>query len=102
MHFTIGGTSLIIFDCHLLTDVTLAVHDKAPWAVLIVTPVMKRAHKIYWSSTVVFIDTSASCDSTSANVTIILTATKAGAVPLAVLIHEGQSSESYEVALSLA
>lgn len=69
---------------------------------LIVSPVMKRAHNLFWSSTIAFIDTSASCDSTSSNVTIMLTATKAGAVPLVVLLHEAQTAESYQVALELA
>ncbi len=77
------------------------VREESPWAVLVVTPVMKRTHNLFWSKNIVFVDTSSSCDSTSTNVTLMLTATKAGAIPMAVLLHEGQSTESYKVAFEL-
>jgi len=81
--------------------VSVVVREESPWAVLVVTPVMKRTHNLFWSKNIVFVDTSSSCDSTSTNVTLMLTATKAGAIPMAVLLHEGQSTESYKVAFGL-
>ncbi len=81
--------------------VTVVVREESPWAILIVTPVMRRTHDLFWSKNIVFVDTSSTCDSTSSNVTLMLTATKAGAIPMAVFLHEGQSTESYTTALDL-
>ncbi|KAE8741649.1 hypothetical protein FOCC_FOCC012852 [Frankliniella occidentalis] len=81
--------------------VTVVVKEESPWAILVVTPVMRRTHDLFWAKNIVFVDTSSSCDSTSTNVTLMLTATKAGAIPMVVLLHEGQSTESYRVAFEL-
>ncbi|KAK3931300.1 putative cell division protein WhiA [Frankliniella fusca] len=88
-------------DLYKEQGTTVVVRTEKPWSVLIATPVMKRAHNAFCNKSIVFCDTSASCDSTSAHVTLMLTATKAGAVPLCVLIHEGQSEESYTTAFAL-
>jgi len=77
------------------------VRDESPWAVLVATPVMIRAQSLFSSKSIIFVDTSASCDSTSCNVTLMLTASKAGAVPIAVLLHEAQTTQSYEHAFAL-
>ncbi|KAE8741224.1 hypothetical protein FOCC_FOCC013258 [Frankliniella occidentalis] len=81
--------------------VTVVVQEESPWAILVVTPVMRRTHDLFWAKNIVFADTSSSCDSTSTNVTLMLTSTKAGAIPMVVLLHEGQSTESYRVAFQL-
>lgn len=77
------------------------VRDDSPWAVVAATPVMIRAQAHYTSKSIIFVDTSASCDSTNCNVTMMLTGTKAGAVPIGVLLHEAQSTEGYQKAFEL-
>jgi hypothetical protein len=69
--------------------------------VLVVTDVMKRAQAMSCSKEIIFIDSSSSCDSTAATVTVLLTATSAGAVPIGILIHESQSKEGYTEAFSM-
>ncbi|KAG0437582.1 hypothetical protein HPB47_017380 [Ixodes persulcatus] len=50
---------------------------------------------------IVFIDSTSSCDTTKCTVTVVLVATMAGAVPLAVLLHNEQSTEGYSAAFKL-
>ncbi|KAK8783483.1 hypothetical protein V5799_010152 [Amblyomma americanum] len=38
------------------------------WAVLLVTPIMRRAQQLESSSEVIFVDSTASCDSTRSSV----------------------------------
>lgn len=68
---------------------------------LVVTGVMKRAHKLESSSDIIFVDSTASCESSGSSLTILLTATKVGAVPIVALIHENQTALSYAKAFSL-
>lgn len=68
---------------------------------LIVTPIMERAQKLKCSQEIIFIDSTSSVDTTSNNITVILTPSKAGAIPLAILIHNGESEESYTNAFNL-
>ncbi|KAK3914193.1 Pre-mRNA-splicing factor SYF1 [Frankliniella fusca] len=81
--------------------VIVQVRDESPWAVFVATPVMIRAQAYFTSKSIIFVDTSASCDSTHCNVTLMLTGTKAGAVPIGVLLHEAQTTESYQSAFEL-
>lgn len=85
----------------LSAGATVVLRVERPWAVMVSTPVMKRAQKSFFSKNIIFVDTSASCDSSSSNVTLMLTATKAGAVPVAILMHEAQTMESYTTAFEL-
>lgn len=62
---------------------------------------MKRAQELKCSSEIIFIDSTSSVDTTNSTVTNILTPSKAGAIPLAVVIHEGQSENSYIGAFTL-
>jgi len=62
---------------------------------------MKRAQSLPTADELVFIDSSSSCDATQSTVTTVLVASAAGAIPVAVLIHEGQSAESYQIAFRL-
>lgn len=71
------------------------------WSAYVVTPVMKRNQSEKLSSESVFIDSSSSCDVSQSNVTVMSTVTKAGAVPIGILIHSHQSYESYKQAFSL-
>lgn len=79
----------------------MLVHRESPWAVVLVTEVMKRTHALTTADELVFIDSSTSCDVTHSTVTTLLTASKAGALPLAILLHATQSSESYKNAFAL-
>lgn len=72
-----------------------------PWAVIVVTPIMKRAQNLKCSKEIIFIDSSSSVDTTNITITNILSPSKAGAIPLAIIIHEGQTEESYTGGLSL-
>ena len=81
------------------TDVLLSAEK--PWCVLVVTDVMRRAHTLYTADELVFIDSSCRCDVTQSTLTMVLVASKAGAIPIAVLLHEGQSAESYQAAFAL-
>ncbi|KAH8040160.1 hypothetical protein HPB51_009538 [Rhipicephalus microplus] len=58
-------------------------------------PIIQRTHNLELARDIDFVDSTASCDTTKCTVTVVLTATKAGAVPLAVLIHKEQSTDGY-------
>lgn len=73
----------------------------APWAILVVAPIMKRAQGVRNSREIVFLDSTASVDATSSNLTAVLTATGGGAIPLGVIIHESQSMMGHEAGFSL-
>ena len=74
---------------------------ESPWAVVVVTDVMLRAHSLSTADELVFIDSTSSCDAMLSTVTTVLTASQAGALPLAILLHEGQSTEAYKSAFGL-
>jgi hypothetical protein len=71
------------------------------WSAVVVTPVMKRNQQLAHSSNIGFVDTSASCDMTQCNVTVLSTATKAGAVPIGVVLHKSQTAENYQQGFQL-
>ncbi|KAH7936586.1 hypothetical protein HPB49_001562 [Dermacentor silvarum] len=71
------------------------------WVVLVVTPIMKRTQELSAASEIIFIDSTSSCDASHSTLTVLLTATNAGAVPVAVLIHNSQSAECYRTAFTL-
>jgi len=78
-------------NCGCIVGVKVMVSANRPYSVLLSTPIMQRAQHLKASSEIIFIDSSSSCDVTQTAVTLVLTASKAGAVPLAVLLHENQS-----------
>jgi len=61
-----------------------------PFALLIVTPLMQRAHELKSSSGIVFVDSTSACDAENHSITFILTPCAAGAVPLAIIITKGK------------
>ncbi|XP_049272631.1 uncharacterized protein LOC119397714 [Rhipicephalus sanguineus] len=75
--------------------------DDSCWAVLVVTPIMRRTQALDAAREIVFLDSTASCDDSQTNVTVVLVATPVGALPIAVLLHSAQSTESYSRAFSL-
>ena len=70
-------------------------------AVVIVTPIMQRAHSLPLTSKIVFMDTTSSCDSENHVITFLLTPCEAGAMPLAVFITFGQRQTDYETSFNL-
>ena len=75
--------------------------SRNPLAVCIVTPIMRRAHSLPQSASVVFVDSTASCDAENHSITFMLTSCAAGAVPLAMFITPGQTAADYTLAFSL-
>jgi hypothetical protein len=71
-----------------------------PLSVVIITPIMRRAHQQQFAEEIVFIDSSGSCDQTCSVLTFIFGATKVGGVPLACVLHTAQTEEDYRSAFS--
>lgn len=92
---------LLPFFLFFFVGATVKLDCDGTWAVLIVTGLMKRVHSLLSSSEIVFLDTTASCEGTNSSLTVMLVATKAGAVPIAAFIHENQTSDSYVKAFSM-
>src|SRR5277367_388781 len=61
---------------------------------------MKRAHREPFSSSIVFVDSSGSCDQTNTSVTFVFGKCKAGAIPLGYILHTSQQEENYYHAFS--
>ncbi|KAM7306984.1 hypothetical protein ISCGN_010620 [Ixodes scapularis] len=74
-------------------DVKVQAEEGTPWAVLVVTPIMRRMQEHNSACEVIFIDSTSSCDAGQSTTTVLLAATKAGAIPIAVLIHNFQSTD---------
>ena len=75
--------------------------NEEPFAVVICTPLMQRAHKLPYSKDIVFSDSTASCDAHNHSITFMLTPCAVGAVPLAVIITKGQSMNDYKIGFEL-
>lgn len=75
--------------------------DGASWAVLVATPIMRRAQQLHAAREIIFVDSTSSCDTTHATVTVLLAATSAGAVPIAVVLHNSQTAQAYAAAFTL-
>nr|XP_037279999.1 uncharacterized protein LOC119172965 [Rhipicephalus microplus] len=75
--------------------------DGQYWVVLVATPIMRRAQLLNAAKEIIFIDSTSSCDTSRSTVTVLLAATNAGAVPIAVLIHNSQSAQGYCTAFTL-
>lgn len=75
--------------------------SEEPMCVLILTPLMKRAHGLPMASEIVFVDTTSSCDPGQHSVTFLLTPCAAGSAPLGVIITSGQSTSAYAAGFSL-
>ncbi|KAK9728952.1 hypothetical protein QE152_g16934 [Popillia japonica] len=64
-----------------------------PFCCVLLTPLMQRAHNMRFSSEVVFVDSSGSCDQGGSSVTFLFGASKIGGVPLGCSIHNFQTDE---------
>lgn len=75
--------------------------DPASRTIIIVTPIMQRAHQLRSSSEIVFVDSTSACDERNHVLTFLFTPCAAGAVPIGVCITEGMSTQKYESAFQL-
>lgn len=62
---------------------------------------MARAQEMKSSSEIIFVDSTGSCDDGQSTLTVLLAATKAGAVPIAAVVHSSQSTLGYCTAFGL-
>jgi len=86
---------------HVPAGTTVVVSREAPWCALVCTPIMKRAQTLQSAGEIIFIDSTGTVDASHSNVTVISTATKIGAVPLCMLMHESQTTICYAKAFKL-
>ncbi|KAH7948385.1 hypothetical protein HPB52_021092 [Rhipicephalus sanguineus] len=101
-YFDNGMSPAEAIRLHESLDVKLGRTDDGQfWVVLVVTPIMRRAQQLKAASEMVFIDSTSSCDASHSTLTVLLTATNAGAIPIAVLIHNSQSTQGYCTAFTL-
>lgn len=66
-----------------------------PFAVVIVTHIMKKTHNFKSSPEIVFTDSTSSCNPNNHSITFMLRTCSASTVPIAVIIMKRQSEESY-------
>ncbi|XP_050516231.1 uncharacterized protein LOC126891098 [Diabrotica virgifera virgifera] len=78
-------------------NITVTIKED-PFIVCIVTPLMKRAHQETFSSEIIFVDSTGSCDQAGSYLTFIFGASKIGAIPLGCVIHQSQNEECYKEA----
>ncbi|XP_052131953.1 uncharacterized protein LOC127751840 [Frankliniella occidentalis] len=83
------------------TSIHIDDSDSECWACVVVTPIMKRAQKLASSGEIIFTDSTSNVEFTQSTFTLMLTATKGGAVPIAVLIHSAQTTACYIKAYKL-
>ncbi|XP_064475536.1 uncharacterized protein LOC135389412 [Ornithodoros turicata] len=62
---------------------------------------MRRTQQLMTSREIIFIDSTSSCDGMHTTATLLLAATNAGAIPIAVLLHNSQTTEGYHIAFGL-
>ncbi|KAJ8938235.1 hypothetical protein NQ314_011564 [Rhamnusium bicolor] len=72
-----------------------------PLIIVILTPIIKRAHEQSFSKDIVFVDSSGSCDQMNTCVTFMYAASKIGAIPLACMLHTAQTESNYTLAFSV-
>lgn len=62
---------------------------------------MQRVQLLLSLKELIFCDSTSSCDTMETTLTTVLSVSNAGAVPLVMLMHEGQSRDSYKNTLGL-
>jgi hypothetical protein len=77
------------------------VEDKGTWSILVCTEIMRRVHNEQFAKETLFVDTTSHLDVTNCSFTALATSTKAGAVPLGILLHAQQTTKNYQQAFEL-
>lgn len=72
-----------------------------PFGIIIITPIMKRAHQLNFAKEIIFVDSTSACDPLNHAITFIMCPSAAGAIPLAIIVTKGQTYESYCQGFSL-
>nr|XP_037275439.1 uncharacterized protein LOC119168135 [Rhipicephalus microplus] len=62
---------------------------------------MQRTQALESASEIIFLESTASCYESHATITVVLTPTPVRALPIAVLMHNCQTTESYKTAFGL-
>lgn len=75
--------------------------QRNPLAVLVLTPIMQRAHRLPSASEIVFCDSASCCDRGGHILTFLMALSPVGGVPLAVFITDSTTKESYIAAFNL-
>ncbi|GBN51709.1 hypothetical protein AVEN_263808-1 [Araneus ventricosus] len=70
--------------------------EENPFAVAIVTPIMKRSQGLPTSKEIIFVNSTSSCNAESHFVAFMLTPCAAGAFPVGNFIRKGQTEDSYK------
>lgn len=89
------STQSLHTSCHMCFTCAGSSTANNCWAVLVTTPIMRQAQLLNSAQETIFVNSISSCDATQSAVTVLLIATKAGAVPIAVMIHSLQYKEGY-------
>jgi len=76
-------------------------YKEYPFAIIVITPIIQCAHGLPFAKDIAFVDSTASCDANGHSVTIMLMACGIEALPLALMITQGQSTEDYIAAFTL-
>ncbi|KAF4531085.1 hypothetical protein B566_EDAN019085 [Ephemera danica] len=79
----------------------LVATNREPMATAVCAPIMQRVLRTLPRRTALYIDSSASVDQTNSSLTFVLAPTKAGAVPVGMIIHDSQSEASYTTGFKL-
>lgn len=87
-------------ECYEEKNIKVIIQEN-PMIVVVLTPIMMRAHSKDFAHEMVFVDSSGSCDQASTCVTFLFSATKIGAIPLACILHTEQTEENYTQAFKL-
>lgn len=74
---------------------TTILFKENPFSVIVVTPIMRRAHQIKEAQEIIFVDSTSACDPLNHSITFVMCPSAAGAVPLAIIITMGQTYECY-------
>ncbi|KAF8788876.1 hypothetical protein HNY73_006870 [Argiope bruennichi] len=80
---------------------TEVAYEGNPFAVSVVTPIIKRSLSLPTSQEITFFDSISSCDPESHSVTFMLASCAAGAVPVGNFITKGQTEDSYKQGFTL-
>jgi hypothetical protein len=71
-------------------------YSESPFAVAIITPLMRTAHELQLQSSreIAFMDSTSCCDAENHDLTFILTPCAAGAVTFGIIITKGQTHDA--------
>lgn len=71
------------------------------WSILVLTSLMQRIQNLPMAQETLFVDSTSHMDVSNCTFTALATGTKAGAMPLGILLHGQQTTENYEQAFGL-